>query len=167
MSAFVHVCGDSAIASRYAVSSDGTARYRVAAELCIQGFLLLAHRIVPVFATPVGDRLQSSTEPLGDRFHVYCELPLSAAGADMRLSSPGEVPTSQSATAIAMETPLFADVLLDLDSTEKRWRGWAAVSSLILQSLVVGSLMVLPLMFTEALPNVSAGYVPLKAEGSR
>jgi protein TonB len=64
-----------------------------------------------------------------------------------------QVPTSQSATAIAMEPPLFADVLLELDSTEKRWRGWAAVFSVILQSLVVGSLMVLPLMFTEALPT--------------
>jgi len=33
---------------------------------------------------PVPDCLQSSAEPFGNRLHVHCELPLSAAGAYMR-----------------------------------------------------------------------------------
>src|SRR6202165_6116599 len=53
----------------------------MAAELGVQGFLLLFHRIVPMPFAPVPDCLQSSAEPCGNRLHVHCELPLSAAGA--------------------------------------------------------------------------------------
>jgi hypothetical protein len=53
----------------------------MATELGVQGFLLLAHRIVPVLFAPFPDGLQSSTKPLGNCLHVHCELPLSAAGA--------------------------------------------------------------------------------------
>jgi hypothetical protein len=56
----------------------------VAAELGVKGLLLLVHRIVPVRLTPLGDLLQPPTESLADRPHVYCELPLSAACADVR-----------------------------------------------------------------------------------
>ena len=58
----------------------------VAAELGVKGLLLLVHRIVPVRLTPLGDRLQPPTESLADRPHVYCELPLPAACADVRES---------------------------------------------------------------------------------
>src|SRR5215471_12047996 len=53
----------------------------MAAELGVQGFLLLAHRIMPMLFAPFPYGLQPSSEPLGHGFHMYCELPLSAAGA--------------------------------------------------------------------------------------
>jgi hypothetical protein len=53
----------------------------MAAELGVQGFLLLVHRIVPVLFAPFPDCLQPSTKPFGNRLHVHCELPLSATGA--------------------------------------------------------------------------------------
>jgi hypothetical protein len=53
----------------------------MAAELGVQGFLLLVHSIVPVLFAPFPDCLQPSTKPLGNGLHVHCELPLSAAGA--------------------------------------------------------------------------------------
>jgi protein TonB len=49
--------------------------------------------------------------------------------------------------------PLFGDVLLEVDSTEKRRRKWAAVSTIVLQTLLVGAVLIVPLMFTEALPT--------------
>src|ERR1700745_272529 len=56
----------------------------VAAELGVEDFLLLSHRLVPVLLTPFGDRLQPPAEPFADRLHVDCELPLPAACADVR-----------------------------------------------------------------------------------
>jgi hypothetical protein len=53
----------------------------MAAELGVQGFLLLVHSIVPVLFAPFPDCLQPSTKPLGNGLHVHCEPPLSAAGA--------------------------------------------------------------------------------------
>src|ERR1700757_1452330 len=53
----------------------------MAAELGVQGFLLLVHSIVPVLFAPFPDGLQTSTQPLGNGLHVHCEPPLSAAGA--------------------------------------------------------------------------------------
>jgi periplasmic protein TonB len=50
---------------------------------------------------------------------------------------------------------LFADVLLEVDSTEKRRRKWAAISTILLQTLFVGAVLMVPLMFTEALPTAS------------
>lgn len=49
--------------------------------------------------------------------------------------------------------PLFFDVLLEVDSAEKRRRKWAAVSTILLQALLVGAVLIVPLMFTEALPT--------------
>jgi len=47
----------------------------------------------------------------------------------------------------------FANVLLEVDRTERRRRKWSAVSSLVLQSLMLAALLIIPLMFTEALPK--------------
>jgi periplasmic protein TonB len=47
----------------------------------------------------------------------------------------------------------FADVLLEADHGEKRRRTWAAVSSVLFQSLLLGVALVVPLMFTDALPK--------------
>jgi hypothetical protein len=58
----------------------------MAAEFGIQGFLLFAHRLVPVLFTPISDRLQPSAEPFGNRSHVDCELALPVAGTQMRES---------------------------------------------------------------------------------
>jgi periplasmic protein TonB len=51
--------------------------------------------------------------------------------------------------------PLFADVLLEVDSAEKGRRKWAAISTILLQSLLLGAVLIVPLMFTEALPTAS------------
>lgn len=48
---------------------------------------------------------------------------------------------------------LFADVLLEVDGIEKRRRGLAAISSTLFQSLILASLLIVPLLFTEALPG--------------
>jgi hypothetical protein len=53
----------------------------MAAELGVQGFLLLVARIVPVLFAPFPDCLQPSTETLDNGLHVHCELPLPAADA--------------------------------------------------------------------------------------
>jgi protein TonB len=47
----------------------------------------------------------------------------------------------------------FADVLLEEDSTEKRRRKWSAFSSVVLQCMLLGVALLVPLMFTEALPK--------------
>jgi protein TonB len=47
----------------------------------------------------------------------------------------------------------FASVLLEVDSTERRRRKWSAVSSLTLQCLMLATVLIIPLMFTEALPK--------------
>jgi protein TonB len=52
-----------------------------------------------------------------------------------------------------VEPTFFSSVLLEVDGTEKRRRGWAAVSSVAFQCLMVGTLLIIPLMFTEALPK--------------
>jgi periplasmic protein TonB len=48
---------------------------------------------------------------------------------------------------------LFADVLLEVDSTERRRRKWSALSSIVFQCLMLATALILPLMFTEALPK--------------
>jgi len=55
----------------------------MAAEFGVQGFLLLAHRVVPVPLAPVGNRLEPSAGSLVDCLHVHCEFPFPAAGADV------------------------------------------------------------------------------------
>src|SRR5215831_8094707 len=48
---------------------------------------------------------------------------------------------------------LFSDVLLEVDSAEKKSRRWSALSSVVLQFLMLATALILPLMFTEALPK--------------
>jgi protein TonB len=47
----------------------------------------------------------------------------------------------------------FKDVLLGVDPGDRKRRRWAATSSVIFQSLLLGVALILPLMFTEALPK--------------
>jgi periplasmic protein TonB len=49
--------------------------------------------------------------------------------------------------------PLFADSLLDSDKHEKSRRKFATVLSFTFQCLLIGVLLIVPLMFTEALPK--------------
>ena len=49
--------------------------------------------------------------------------------------------------------PLFADSLLDLDKQEINRRKCAAVLSFMFQCLLIGTLLIVPLMFTEELPR--------------
>ena len=51
------------------------------------------------------------------------------------------------------ESPLFADVLLEESSLQRRRRTLATVLSIFFQSLLVGSLLLVPLMYTETLPR--------------
>jgi periplasmic protein TonB len=64
-----------------------------------------------------------------------------------------ETDTSRSSPRLFVPPLLFADVLLEVDSTEKWRRKLSAVSSITLQCLVLGVVLVVPLMFTEALPK--------------
>jgi len=47
----------------------------------------------------------------------------------------------------------FSNVLLEVDNTERKRRKWSAFSSLILQSLMLAGLLIVPLLFTDALPK--------------
>jgi protein TonB len=49
--------------------------------------------------------------------------------------------------------PLFADVLLETDGTQRRRHTWATVLSFVFQCLLLGGLLLVPLIFTEALPR--------------
>jgi len=51
------------------------------------------------------------------------------------------------------EIPIFADVLLEASGQERKRRKWAAFSSVAFQASVLGVLLIIPLMFTEALPK--------------
>jgi len=48
---------------------------------------------------------------------------------------------------------LFSDSFLDLTSRQRRRRSFATTVSFVFQCLVVGMLLIIPLMFTEALPT--------------
>jgi protein TonB len=64
-----------------------------------------------------------------------------------------ETDTSKSSPLPIVQPLLFADVLLELDSTEKWRRKLSALSSITLQCLVLGVVLVVPLMFTGELPK--------------
>jgi protein TonB len=51
------------------------------------------------------------------------------------------------------QRPLFADSLLDLGRPEKRRRGVATVLSFMFQCLLLGTLLIVPLLFTDVLPK--------------
>jgi protein TonB len=54
---------------------------------------------------------------------------------------------------LPVQRPLFADSLLDSGRQERNRRRFAAVFSFTFQSLLIGVLLIVPLMFTEALPK--------------
>jgi protein TonB len=49
--------------------------------------------------------------------------------------------------------PLFSDSLLETTVGERKRRGFAAVLSITLEAVFVGSVLILPLVFTDALPK--------------
>ena len=51
------------------------------------------------------------------------------------------------------ERPLFADSLLDSGEQERKRRKFAAIISFTVQCLVIGTLIIVPLMFTDVLPK--------------
>jgi periplasmic protein TonB len=51
------------------------------------------------------------------------------------------------------QTTLFEDSLLETSGVERRRRTWAAVLSFVFQCFVLGLILIVPLMFTEALPK--------------
>ncbi|MBS1851056.1 MAG: energy transducer TonB [Acidobacteria bacterium] len=53
----------------------------------------------------------------------------------------------------ALQPTFFRDILLEVDGKEKRRRGLATFSSVVLQCLLLGIMLIIPLMFTEALPK--------------
>jgi hypothetical protein len=55
--------------------------------------------------------------------------------------------------ACPAQRPLFVDSLLDSGRQERNRRRFAAVFSFTFQSLLIGVLLIVPLMFTEALPK--------------
>ena len=69
---------------------------------------------------------------------------------------PVKVPQTQEMPQIAglpAQRPLFADSLLDSGEQERKRRKFAAMFSFTVQCLVIGTLIIVPLMFTEALPK--------------
>lgn len=65
-------------------------------------------------------------------------------------SAPIPMPTSPKRTP---QRTLFADSLLESGTTDRRRRGFATTVSFVLECVAVGFLLILPLMFTEALPT--------------
>jgi periplasmic protein TonB len=69
---------------------------------------------------------------------------------------PVRIPLRQAIRQISrppVQRPLFADSLLDSGRQERNRRRFAAVFSFTFQSLLIGVLLIVPLMFTEALPK--------------
>jgi periplasmic protein TonB len=55
--------------------------------------------------------------------------------------------------AVVSARLLFSDSLLESSLSERRRRGLAATISIVFQCVVIGALLILPLMFTQALPT--------------
>jgi protein TonB len=74
----------------------------------------------------------------------------------VRVWEAARVPRAQKMPQIPhllQQRPLFADSLLDLGKQERNRRKFATVISFIFQCLLIGTFLILPLMFTEALPH--------------
>jgi protein TonB len=67
-------------------------------------------------------------------------------------TSVGELPMENLFTW-ANQGPLFSDSLLESTKPAKLRRTWATVGSFIIQSLLIGTLVILPLMYTDVLPK--------------
>jgi periplasmic protein TonB len=55
--------------------------------------------------------------------------------------------------AVPMRDTFFADILLEADNKDKSRRRWAATTSVVIQCVALGLLLMVPLLFTEALPK--------------
>jgi periplasmic protein TonB len=72
----------------------------------------------------------------------------------VEVSEPVKAPQASAPPQIAgSQRPLFSDSLLDAGEQERKRRKFAAMFSFTVQCLVIGTLIVVPLMFTEALPK--------------
>ena len=72
----------------------------------------------------------------------------------VEVCEPVRVPQASAPPQIAgPQRPLFADSLLDAGEQERKRRKLAAMVSFTVQCLVIGTLIVVPLTFTEALPK--------------
>ncbi|MGA9979052.1 MAG: energy transducer TonB [Candidatus Sulfotelmatobacter sp.] len=58
-----------------------------------------------------------------------------------------------SSPVLVLVGPLFTDVLLEVDGMQRRRHTLATVLSFVLQCLLLGGLLLVPLLFTEALPR--------------
>jgi len=63
------------------------------------------------------------------------------------------IPRSKLFRSRAPERLLFTDCLLDSDKTQRNRRKFATILSFTMQCLLIGTLIMVPLMFTEALPK--------------
>ena len=73
---------------------------------------------------------------------------------EIEVETPSRTESASGMSAAPVVQPtFFSSVLLEVNSTEKRRRRWAGISSAALQSLMLGTLLIMPLMFTEALPK--------------
>jgi len=66
---------------------------------------------------------------------------------------PARVVSVQRIPPIPPMRPLFSDSLLDTSVPERKRRGLAAVLSFTFEALFIGSVLILPLVFTDALPK--------------
>jgi protein TonB len=55
--------------------------------------------------------------------------------------------------AVPVRDTFFTDILLEVDAKDKTQRRWAATTSVVIQCVVLGLLLIIPLFFTEALPK--------------
>src|SRR5581483_5261931 len=63
------------------------------------------------------------------------------------------IATRSSLYELPLQPALFSDILLESAAPEQRRRGLATTFSFAFQCVIIGALLILPLMFTEALPS--------------
>ena len=89
-------------------------------------------------------------------------MPTAAKVQELQIENPVEVQelvrdTEKQAMpeipALLPERPLFADSLLDSGAQERKRRKFAAIISFTVQCLVIATLIIVPLMFTDVLPK--------------
>jgi len=67
--------------------------------------------------------------------------------------APVQASAGQTAPLAVFEVPIFADLLLEPSGFQRRRRGVASIVSFSLQCVFLGIALIVPLMFTEALPR--------------
>lgn len=73
--------------------------------------------------------------------------------ATVTVPSPPPRRTPRGVPSRTVYRPLFSDSLLESGATDRRRRGFATTFSFAFECVVIGLLLLLPLMFTEALPT--------------